>query len=60
MTHVRLGADAVKSRSSRSPARLLSLPGIVVQIPLAQRMPFNLRAFIARSTDPGDAPGILR
>jgi len=33
---------------------------MVVRIPFARRMPFNPRAFIARSTDPGDAEGILR
>ena len=57
MTQVRFGAAAVKSRLSRSPARLPSLAGIVVRMPLDRRIPCRPRDFIARSTDPGDAFG---
>jgi hypothetical protein len=59
MTHVRFGAQAVKSRFSKSPARRPSLPGIVVRTPLDRRIPFNPNAFMARSTDPGDVPGTV-
>lgn len=38
MTQVRFGAAAVKSRSSRSPARLPSFDGIVVRMPLERRI----------------------
>ena len=55
MTQVRFGAGAVKSRSSRSPARLPSLAGIVVRMPLERRIPCSPRALIARSTVPGEA-----
>ncbi len=60
MTQVRFGAAAVKSRFSRSPARLPSLPGIVVRKPLERRIPLSPSAFIARSTAPGLASGRLR
>ncbi len=60
MTHVRFGAAAVKSRFSRSPARTLSLAGIVVRMPLLRRMPDRPSARIARSTLPGETEGILR
>ena len=57
MTQVRFGAHAVKSRLSRSPARLPSSPGIVVRTPLERRIPLNPKAFMARSTAPGVASG---
>lgn len=60
MTQVWFGAAAVKFRSSRSPARLPSLAGIVVRIPFDRRIPCRLRDQIARSTDPGEACGVVR
>ena len=60
MTQVWFGASAVKSRSSRSPARLPSLAGIVVRIPLERRIPCRPRDRIARSTDPGDTSRAVR
>jgi hypothetical protein len=60
MTHLRFGAGAVKSRLSRSPARLPSLAGIVVRTPFVRRIPCRPRDFIARSTDPGEAVGSER
>ena len=58
VTQVRFGAAAVKSRSSRSPARVPSLAGIVVRMPLSRRTPESPRVRIARSTDPADASGM--
>lgn len=55
MTQVWFGACALKSRFSRSLARLPSLPGIVVRMPLPRRTPRRFRAFMARSTAPGEA-----
>ena len=60
MTQVRFGAGAVKSRSRRSPARVPSLAGIVVRIPLERRTPSRARDRMARSTDPGEACGLER
>lgn len=60
MTQVRFGAAAVKSLSSRSPARLPSVDGIVVRMPLGRRIRCRPRARIARCTLSGDAFGVLR
>ena len=54
-----LTAGALKSRSSRSPARVPSLPGTVVRAVLPRRTPVSLQARIARSTAPALAPGAL-
>lgn len=60
MTHVWFGSAAVKSRSSRSPARQPSLPGIVVRTALDRRSPLSPSVLMARSTEAGDATGRLR
>ncbi len=36
------------------------MPGIVVRTPVDRRIPFNPRALMARSTDPGEASGRVR
>ena len=50
MTHTRFGAAAVKSRFSRSPARLPSLAGIVVRTIRPRRIPLCRSSLIARWT----------
>ncbi|MCG3775895.1 MAG: hypothetical protein JW395_2742 [Nitrospira sp.] len=47
MTQARLGAAALKPQFSRSLASCSSLPEIVVQMPLARRIPLNPNAFMA-------------
>jgi hypothetical protein len=56
-TQTRLGAGALKFRSSRSPARVPSLPGTVVRAALPRRTPVSPSARIARSTAPALACG---
>ena len=58
VTHVQFGAAAVKFRFTRSPARMPSLAGMVVRIPLSRRTPASPRVRIARSTAPADASGM--
>jgi hypothetical protein len=53
------GPGAVKSRFSKSPARIPSFVGIAVRVPLSRRIPANPSARIARSIAPREAPGIV-